>query len=220
MHFCIIMIIKQHNLRTTQGFTLLEILVALAIFAILALITSQALKVAFRTKEILFKQTSELSQLELGFALLIADVNQITARPVLGNEMHLFPAFIGQPDYVEFTRSDQAIVTIKQPPFVRIAYLCKQNKLIRRRFNQLDSQDRKQFLDQTLFEGLSVCRFSYLNATLDVLPLWRSGAIKQNQQIEPLPKAIQVTIEHSTFGNMANLFIIPEALYAHNETQG
>lgn len=205
-----------------QGFTLLEVLISLAIFAILALITAQALKVAFRTKEVLFKQNAELTQLEMSFALLSSDITQTTARPVLGNDLRLFPAFIGQPGYIEFSRSDKAIVTntTKEPPFVRIAYLCKNNKLIRRRFNQLDSIDREQFLDQTILEGLSVCRFSYLNSTLDVLPLWRPGAIKQNQQTEPLPKAVRVAIEHPYWGNMVNLFIIPEALYVNNEKQG
>jgi len=204
------------------GFTLIEVLIALAIFVVLAILTTQALRQAINSKKILFRQTAKFSQLELSFSLLFTDVAQITARPVLGEEMRIFPPFIGQPKYVEFTRSDQAIFTktSKQPPLIRIAYVCKNHQLIRRRFQQLDSQNRSQYFDQVLFENLKSCRFAYLNNTLHVLPIWRAGALRQNQQTEPLPKAIQVTIDQGFWGNMVNLFIIPEGLYANLNAQG
>jgi general secretion pathway protein J len=202
-----------------SGFTLLEILIALSIFALLAVLTSGALQQAFRSKTLLSNQMDQLKELQLAFALLTRDTAQITTRAVLGNEMHVFPSFIGQPSYIEFTRTGQVNLNLKlkQSTLIRIAYTCDRHQLIRRTFAQLDSINRSHIADEVLLKDLSTCRFAFVNAPLQVLPIWRPGAVRQNQQAEPLPKAIQLTLNHKSWGNMVNLFVIPEALYVEPE---
>lgn len=199
-----------------SGFTLLEVLIAMSIFAMLALITSGALQQAFRSKAVMFNQLDQTRQFQFTLAILSRDTIQATARAVLGDNMRTFPPFIGQPTYIELTRGGQVNLhlKLKRSTQIRIGYLCENHQLIRRTFMQLDSFSRDKYADEVLLDHLDTCRFAFINNSLQVLPIWRPGAIRLNQQAEPLPKAIQLTTKSNVWGEMVNLFIIPEALYA------
>jgi general secretion pathway protein J len=206
------------RLQSLKGFTLIEILIALAVFAILSTITSSVLYNAFTTRTRVNEQSVYLNKLELAISLIQQDTLQILERAIRGNEMRLFPLFIGQSDYVEFTRDGNVNPNSseKRSTLKRIAYTCQKGVLIRRTWNSLDSLDRTTYQDKVLLEQLDECHFSYLNQTLQVLPEWREQALNQNQRRETLPKAIQVNMTLRAHGEINLLFTIPEALYASN----
>lgn len=202
-----------------RGFTLIEILVALAVFAILATLTSSAMYYAFNTKERVSEQAERLNTLQLALTLVQRDIEQIIPREVRGNEMQVFSTFIGETQYVEFTRSGfpNPKNEEKRSTLKRIALLCKDNKLIRRSWAELDTINRKRYRDKILIEGVLHCKFGYLNSSLQVLSEWRANAIQQNQHAEPLPKAIQFNFTLQDWDKISLLFIIPEGLYAENQ---
>lgn len=201
-----------------KGFTLIEILVALSIFAILATITSSSLYYAFNTRVRVNKQADQLNQLELTFSILQQDTSQIIARAVRGNEMRLFPTIVGQAEYLEFTRD--GIVNPnsmeKRSTLKRIAFVCTDGQLIRRTWATLDPLDRNVYKDHILLNKLSECQFAYLNKNLQSLTEWREQSVDQNQHPEPFPKAFQIKLAYKKLGTMNLLFIIPGALYAAN----
>lgn len=203
-------------MKIHKGFTLIEILIALSVFAILATITSSAMYHAFNTRTRVSMQADRLSQLQLAMALIQRDTQQIIERSVRGNELHLFPPFIGQPNYLEFTRGGSINTTENAPgsTLKRVAYLCRGSQLIRRSWNILDTPNRKQFQDKPLLNNLTECHIAYLAHNQQVLPTWHEYALKQDQRQETLPSAIQFTLHLNDWGNMSLLFIIPEALYA------
>jgi general secretion pathway protein J len=132
--------------------------------------------------------------------------------------MHLFPPFVGQPNYVEFTRG--GIVNpngvAHQNTLKRIAYVCMKNKLVRRSWEHLDSPARRKYRDKVLLENLKDCSFGYLGHDHNILKEWRAYAIQQNQKKESVPIAIQLNLKISEWGKASLLFSIPEALYAAN----
>jgi len=199
----------------TAGYTLIEILIALSVFAILATITSSAMYHAFDTRARVAKQADRLNTIQLAIAMIGRDTEQILERAVRGNEMHLFPAFVGQSHYLEFTRNGlvnpnslEQLSTLK-----RVAFVCRGDKLIRRSWQILDTPDRKHYQDRVLLNNLDECSFAYLAHNRQILSEWHEDAVQQNQKREALPVAIQVTITLHDWGNMSLLFIIPEALY-------
>jgi general secretion pathway protein J len=200
----------------SKGFTLIEILIALTIFAIVATITSSSLYYAFTTRTRVTAQMDQLSTLQLTISLLQQDISQTVPRAVRGNEMHLFPAFIGRPEYVEFTRdgNNNPKSAEQRSTLKRIAWLCLNGSLIRRSWNRLDPINRNVHQDQILLHQVKQCHFNYLNQALQVLHEWRPEAVTQNQKLEPLPKAVQINMTLNHWGEMNLLFIIPEALYA------
>lgn len=205
-------------MKNNKGFTLIEILIALTVFAILATITSSTLYYAFTARTRVNEQAERLNTLQLAVSIIQQDTLQIIDRPVRGNEMRLFPGFVGQTHYLEFTRDgvinpDSAE---KRSSLKRIALVCEQGKLLRRTWGILDPLDRNQTEDKELINNLSDCNFNYLNQSLQVLTEWREQALSQNQRKEPFPKAIQLNLKLNDWGKLNLLFIIPEALYAPN----
>ena len=96
----------------------------------------------------------------------------------------------------------------------RVALQCKGNKLVRRTWDTLDTPNRNKFNDHVLLNQV-MCKFAYVNHTQQVMEEWHetSGG-NSEEQLEPLPSAIKITLNFPDWGEMSLLFIIPEALYA------
>lgn len=205
-------------MKRVLGFTLIEILIALTIFAILATITSSTLFYAFNSRTRVNIQADRLNALQLAVSLIQQDTKQIVERAVRGNDMRLFPVFVGQPQYLELTRDGVVNPNNfeKRSTLGRVALTCENDKLLRRTWDSLDPKDRNHYEDRVLLNDISECHFNYINQNLEVLSEWREGAVNQDQKKEPLPKAIQFNITLKDWGEMNLLFIIPEALYAAN----
>ena len=205
-------------MKKESGFTLIEILIALAVFAILASITSSTLYYAFNTRTRVNEQSERLSALQLAISILQQDISQTAERAIRGNDMRLFPIFTGRPDYVEFTRDgDVNPGSIeKRSTLKRIALVCQNDSLLRRTWDTLDPFDRNTHADKVLISHLSDCHFGYLNQSLQVFPEWRADAVNQDQNKESLPKAIQVNLNVKKLGELNLLFTIPGALYANS----
>ncbi len=91
-------------IKVKQGYTLLEVLVALAVFAILSTITASAMYNAFTTRSHVNLQTDQLNSLQIAITLITRDTEQLVERSVLDHDMHSVAPFIGEPSYLEFTR--------------------------------------------------------------------------------------------------------------------
>lgn len=203
-------------MKKIRGFTLIEILVALMVFAILATITSSSLYYAFNTRTRVNEQAKLLNSLQLAMSIIQQDTSQIVQRAARGNEMRLFPMIIAQVHYLEFTRDGNLNPKSveKRSTLKRVALVCDEGKLLHRTWTSLDPTDRNVYQDRVLLDNLSECHFNYLNKNLQFLAEWREQSAVENQRAEPFPKAIQINFTLKDWGKMSQLFIIPEALYA------
>jgi general secretion pathway protein J len=199
-----------------HGYTLIEVMIALFVFAILATITAGAMMQAFNTRAHVDTSFNHLNKLQLAVALLTTDTQTMIERSVRGNEMRVFPPFTGQETYFEFTRDGLLNPEgfEQRSSLKRIAYLCLDGQLIRRSWPYLDTPNRHRVQDKILLSGLKHCHFAYLTHSHQILNEWRAYAVQQNQKKESLPLAIQVNLDLEHAENMSLLFAIPEALYA------
>lgn len=200
-----------------KGFTLIEILVALIIFAIIASITSATLYQAFNTRDKVNLVADKLNQIELTMALIEQDTSQAIARSVRGNDLRLIPVFIGENQYVEFSRSGvlNPNQSHRSSSLQRIAYRCQDGKLYRKSWHEIDSFDRNRFQQKVMLSEVESCRFEYINRTLNILKEWRPQRSIRERLMRPelLPQAIRIKLTLKKWGKLQPVFIVPEAAY-------
>lgn len=185
----------KNKIKYIQGFTLLEILIAIAVFAIIASLTSSILSQIVQIKDKSSEQISKINDLQLAIALMSKDIKQTVERPVRGNQMHLFPSFIGEKDYLEFTTAGNVNPGSleNRSTMLRVAYLCKNKELIRRTWPVLDSPDRDDYLDTIILKSLQKCKFSYIGMHQRINPTWYQYTLKKDKEnmTTPLPQAVR-----------------------------
>src|SRR3546814_17201668 len=89
---------------TNAGFSLLEVLVALAIFAVVAALAWGGLDTLARARHTLDAERERLGELQLTIAQLERDLRQAVARPVRDGVGAELPALLGQDSAIEVTR--------------------------------------------------------------------------------------------------------------------
>ena len=117
--------------------------------------------------------------------------------------------------YIEFTRDGLTNPggINKRSTLQRVAYLCQDDRLVRRSWQATDMSEREQYHDQTLLSHLKACHFGFLHQSLQIFQEW--DGIEQNRKNEmiSLPKAIQFNVTLEDGGEGPLLFAIPEAVY-------
>lgn len=198
--FGILMPMNQKN--KNQGFTLIEILVAMLIFSILSVITSMALKKTITQYGALKDHYQHWQHLNHIIEKFNNQAYHLIQRPIKANDEHLFPVFIGQREYVEWTHNYTPLQTLE-----RVAYLCKNNQLIERHWQALDPIDRNAFHDTILLKDLDECHFRYLFPNRDIQAVW------QPNRFSPSPRGIQMMLTFSNQQNLELWFALPPFVY-------
>jgi len=171
-----------------NGFTLLELLVALAIFALVAALTSGALYRTIMIKQKLTQQSDRLNDLQETFTLFTQDLEN-TAVELVGTNIE-----------VKFKRNgiSNPMSAEKRSTQATISWSCKHGALIRHGIN-----------DRVLISGLNKCNFAYLKLNRQQVDTWSST------ERQALPIALHLTLGLPHQGAISWLFIIPTGLYAY-----
>lgn len=198
-----------------KGFTLIEILVALAVFAVLSTLTALSMSHAFNTRARVSEQMERIAALDLGIALLNRDTFQITSRGLRDEAMRLRPAFIGHRLEMEFTTSGftNPHAVEKRSTLKRISLFCHKDQLVRRSYASLDRVNENDYEDRVLFSSLQSCQFEYLSPENQWNNQWINIITADNKPTGTLPKAIQVKLVLKDQSPFALVFVIPEGLY-------
>ena len=149
---------KQH------GFTLIEVVIALAIFALLAVIATRGLFSVLTIHRKLSIQNASLQQFTTGITLMRQDFRNFIDRPVRDayGDSHL--AFSGQAHQLSFTRSSLLnAVIIAKSGLQRIQYVVEGRNLVRLTWPVLDQSITVEPSQQILITGLSHFKFQFID---------------------------------------------------------
>lgn len=203
-------------MKKSAAFTLIELLIALAIFAILALTTTYALTAALNTKKRLTESSIYLQQLKLTYLILRQDSMNAIPRPVIIRDMRQAPAFIGNASKIEFTRDGvQSPLEENLTSQRRIIYDCTGGKLIRHAFLRVDSENNTLSQKNILLTDLTHCSFDFLNEKSTWLVPWESQVNTKNHIGELLPRAVRLKISIKNQGNM--IILLPFSVGSSHE---
>lgn len=194
------------------GFTLLEVIVVIAIFGIFALMAYGGLDSVLNTRRQVEVAQDKIAAYQKSYIRLRNDLQQVSTRTIRDGFGDTQPALRGSDKgYLEFTRSGwRNPLGMPRPGFERVAYRYEKGKLIRSSWRVLDQAQDSKAVDVTLFEGVEDLKWRYLEKTSNE---WRdrwpyeisSGAAQANA--EP-PKAVELTMRTEQLGTLRFLFRI------------
>ncbi len=205
------------NKKLTQsGFTLLELLVALSIFAVMSIMIFGGLREVINVRATTDKHTSRLTELQLTFMHIGRDVRQLANRSVRSEYGDTLPALqssdLGR-YRLEFTRDGYPNPAgLKRSSLQRIAYGLDDNKLYRYRWKVLDRAEDSQPVKTLMLSAVTGFNLRFLTNDEDSqwLTAWPPQTTDSNRVT--FPKVIEVTFELEDWGRFRRLFILPEVM--------
>ena len=187
-----------------KGYTLIEVIIALAIFAIIGTLSVGLLSRAFDTKARLAAQINPLSDVQLAATRISQDASQMVARGVRDHDMKKIPAFFAHADGIEFTRGGFVSLdkTAHQSTLRRVGLSCEHHQLIRKTWPELDGFSRDKPQKQILLSNLENCGFSFTSSRRTWSDEWRGDDLL-------LPSSFKLHLKIKALGETALIFIVP-----------
>lgn len=185
-----------------RGFTLLELLIAMAIFAIMAVMAYGGLKTVLDTRQATSERATELRQLQQTLQLLQEDLLQALSRSIRDELGDPEAAFIGGRSelLLSLTRSTPELLALDpRSRLQRITYRFEDGKLYRSVWNMLDRTQQSQASRKLLLHAENVSIRFWGAEWTGSWPV--SGAT--------LPTAVEIVLKLSTFGEIRRGFWLP-----------
>lgn len=194
------------------GFTLVELLVVMGIFAVLSILAYGGLSNVLTARvrvEAAFERTAELQR---AYLRLRNDFQQLRARPVRDEYDQVLPALLTQREgAVEFTRSGWRN-PLSQPrsALERVAYRLdgERQQLVRMSWRVLDRSQDSEPVEVVVLEQVEAVQWRFLDPVLEWRSEWPEAAALQSAAGAPVPppRAVELTLTLQDLGEVRLLF--------------
>lgn len=207
--------------RRQTGFTLLEVLVSVAIFALLAVGAYTVLDQAQQAQAQLDKRSVRLNEVQRAFTLMARDVEQLALRPTrdeFGDPTPLLRADGSGPEesYFTFTRSGwRNPLGLPRGSLQHLSWRLEKGRLKREYSLFTDRAAQTPKRGGTVLAGVKTMNLRFL-ATADGLGgnNWQTSWPKDttNRADKTVPRALEVTLDVEGMGEVTRLFRLPEVV--------
>lgn len=184
-------------LHTKFGFTLIEVLVAVVIFALLSIFSVQGFLMVANMEQRDRELAAAEQDLHKVWSLVGQDLLHLRQRSTRDQFGTVEGAYIAgfDPYLVEFTRGGLPSLPNSPGGMMRVAYrLSDENELIRVTWPALDGSASDEVQERVLMEGVAEVQFEQLNQNNYFEPIWPPLNVQQNTE-QLMPRMIRITIE-------------------------
>jgi general secretion pathway protein J len=197
-----------------RGFTLLEVLVAIAIFAFVGVMALSGYTQLQKQTEYQQLRLERIREVQRAVQILAQDLTQIEPRPIrepIGDQR--VPAVLAgeSVEYkLEFTRSGwMNTAGLPRPTLQRVGYRLDQDGLWRDYWRSLDRTQASEPVRVRLLSGVQSVTFRFLAPSQEWLDRWPQPG-GNPAEIERLrPAAVEVTLELEDWGTIRRLVEVP-----------
>ncbi len=197
-------------MKRRRGFTLIEVLVAMAVFAVLAAFAYGTLSQTLLSAEILSERMDRLQAVQRTIRMLSDDLQQLAPRPVrdeLGDNLRPALDTGFQTGFaLELTRNGWSNpIVLPRATQQRAAYRIEDDELIRYHWYALDRTLSNEPVSVALLDGVESLQFRFLVDDNDYSDQWpplnRPGALGARQR----PRAVEVLLTLEDEGEIRRL---------------
>lgn len=197
-------------MRHVRGFTLLELIVVIAIFAVFSLLAYGGLDSVLKTRQQVEQSQIRLAELQKAYQRIRDDLQQVAPRPIRDGYGDVQPALrsFESPLGLEFTRGgwrnpiQQARSTLE-----RVSYRLDDGKLRRISFRVLDQSQDSKPVDVVLLDGVDEWALRYLDTSEEWKTRWPDLATTPGEAASPPPpRAVELTLKIRDLGEVRWLF--------------
>ena len=191
------------------GFTLIEIMVAIFVFAVMSVFAYGGLNQVLKGQKYLQSSSEQLKDLQLTFRYLEKDINQLINRDIRNQYGDLQPALVGDEDKaMSFTHSGwRNPANLVRSKLQRVTYELSENTLKRYTWGQLDGAIAEEYFTTDLLEDVESIKLRYLQGSQWHLT-WPPLNSNSFQQVG-IPNAVELTIKVENMDEIRRLFAAP-----------
>jgi general secretion pathway protein J len=192
-------------MKQSAGFSLVELLIALAILAILIGVTFQSVQLLIESDRNMKEQQLALQNMQRAFMYIERDLRQIVPRPV--NDGFAQQAAITQADnaLIEFTKGGNPDLGWQlrktgqmRSSLQRVLYKLDGKNLIRSTWSLVDHPSQDKPVSEALMTQVRSFKIEFKQAGSED---WNAEPNSAD-----LPQAIAINLEHEVFGQIRRIF--------------
>lgn len=189
-----------------RGFTLLELLVAMAIFAIVGAMAMGGLNAVLGQQDVARRQLQRLQQVQRAVRIMTADFSQINPRIVrdqLGSDID--PPLLAEchaEGLVCLSRDGWRNPFWRQPrgTLQRVRYRVEDDKVIREYWNAMDVTLSNEPRSEVLLDEVESFGVEYLDGKGEIQTTWPPGQLPAGDT--SLPRGVSIIIELRDWGEI------------------
>ena len=197
-----------------RGLTLLELLIAIAIFSLLSVGSYRILKGVTETHRVAGRLWSDNNEMQRALLLLQKDLLQVALRPIRNEFGDQEPALKADGRQLTFTRHGWRNFTqSSRSNLQRVSYLFDSGRLLRRYWTALDRAPDSPYREQVVLDSLNHFSVRFRDSRLRWHQSWPPRGVPQSIRMGYLPQAFEVTFDHPRFGPVVQIVPGPTFVY-------
>lgn len=198
-----------------RGFTLIEIIVVLAVFGVFSVMAYGGLKSVLDSRAAVERSLDRSAGIQRAFQRLRNDFQVLSHRTIRDGFGDPQPAFTADLNgIVEFTRSSWPNPLLQpRATLERVGYRLREDALVRSSWRMLDRAPDATPVEVAVLDGVETLRWRYLDAQEQWQETWppnasmvSSAAQAQDPAQFGLPIAVELTLELEDYGELRLLF--------------